>query len=324
MHRRKFIELLCGNAVVWPLAARAQEAKRAYRVRAVSAFPRHAPAIVAMFDELRKFGFIEGKNLTIDWRSYGPHTDLVSEFEALAKTQPDVIYAGGPPSIRAAQSATTTIPILAAADDMVGMGLVNSMARPNSNTTGISILATELNGKRQEILIELVPGVRRLAILADSNNTAVAQLNALQAAARARTVEISIHRIIASGEEIAAAIDMAQASGAKALNVLASPLLFANRRLIMDRVAALRLPAIYEWPEIAEEGGLAAYGPRVVQVYRELMAPQLVKLLRGAKPADLPVLQPTKFDLVINIKTAKALGLTIPKSFLLRADKVIE
>ena len=277
-----------------------------------------------MFDELRKFGFIEGKNLTIDWRSYGPHTDLVSEFEALAKTQPDVIYAGGPPSIRAAQSATTTIPILAAADDMVGMGLVNSMARPNSNTTGISILATELNGKRQEILIELVPGVRRLAILADSNNTAVAQLNALQAAARARTVEISIHRIIASGEEIAAAIDMAQASGAKALNVLASPLLFANRRLIMDRVAALRLPAIYEWPEIAEEGGLAAYGPRVVQVYRELMAPQLVKLLRGAKPADLPVLQPTKFDLVINIKTAKALGLTIPKSFLLRADKVIE
>ena len=277
-----------------------------------------------MFDELRKFGFIEGKNLTIDWRSYGPHTDLVSEFEALAKTQPDVIYAGGPPSIRAAQSATTTIPILAAADDMVGMGLVNSMARPNSNTTGISILATELNGKRQEILIELVPGVRRLAILADSNNTAVAQLNALQAAARARTVEISIHRIIASGEEIAAAIDMAQASGAKALNVLASPLLFANRRLIMDRVAALRLPAIYEWPEIAEEGGLAAYGPRVVQVYRELMAPQLVKLLRGAKPADLPVLQPTKFDLVINIKTAKALGLTIPESFLLRADKVIE
>ena len=324
MHRRKFIELLCGNAVVWPLAARAQEAKRAYRVGAVSAFPRHAPAIVAMFDELRKFGFIEGKNLTIDWRSYGPHTDLVSEFEALAKTQPDVIYAGGPPSIRAAQSATTTIPILAAADDMVGMELVNSMARPNSNTTGISILATELNGKRQEILIELVPGVRRLAILADSNNTAVAQLNALQAAARARTVEISIHRIIASGEEIAAAIDMAQASGAKALNVLASPLLFANRRLIMDRVAALRLPAIYEWPEIAEEGGLAAYGPRVVQVYRELMAPQLVKLLRGAKPADLPVLQPTKFDLVINIKTAKALGLTIPESFLLRADKVIE
>ena len=152
----------------------------------------------------------------------------------------------------------------------------------------------------------------------------VAQLNALQEAARARNIELSIQRIIASGEEIVAAIDMAQASGAKALNVLASPLLFANRRLIMDRVAALRLPAIYEWPEIAEEGGFVAYGPRVVQVYRELMAPQLVKLLRGAKPADLPVLQPTKFDLVINIKTAKALGLTIPELFLVRADKVIE
>ena len=324
MQRRKFIKLLCGNAVAWPLAARAQEAGRTYRVGAVSAFPRNAPAIVAMFDELRELGFVEGQNLTIDWRTYGPSTDLISEFEALAKTQPDVIYAGGPPSIHAAQTATTTIPILAAADDMVGMGLVNSMARPNANTTGISILATELNGKRQEILIEAVPGLRRMATLADSNNTGVAQLQALQEAARARNIELSIYRIIASGDEIVAAIDMAQASGAKALNVLASPLLFANRRLIMDQVAALRLPAIYEWPEIAEEGGFLAYGPRVVQVYRELMAPQLVKLLRGAKPADLPVLQPTKFDLVINTKTAKALGLTIPESFLVRADKVIE
>ncbi len=324
MQRRKFIKLLCWSAVAWPLAARAQETGRVYRVGAVSAFPRNAPAIVAMFDELRELGFVEGQNLTIDWRTYGPSTDLISEFEALAKTQPDVIYAGGPPSIHAAQTATTTIPILAAADDMVGMGLVNSMARPNANTTGISILATELNGKRQEILIEAVPGLRRMATLADSNNTGVAQLQALQEAARARNIELSIHRIIASGEEIVAAIDMAQTSGATALNVLASPLLFANRRLIMDRVAALRLPAIYEWPEIAEEGGFLAYGPRVVQVYRELMARQLVKLLRGVRPADLPVLQPTKFELVINIKTAKALGLTIPELFLVRADKVIE
>ena len=121
MQRRKFIKLLCGSAVTWPLAAQAQEAGRAYLVGAVSAF-RNAPAIVAMFDEVRGHGFVEGQNLTIDWRTYGSRTDLVSEIDALAKTQPDVIYAGGPPSIHAAQIATTTIPILAAADDMVGMG----------------------------------------------------------------------------------------------------------------------------------------------------------------------------------------------------------
>jgi putative ABC transport system substrate-binding protein len=146
---------------------------------------------------------------------------------------------------------------------MLGEGLVNSLARPNGNTTGVSILASELDGKRQEILIEAVPGVRRMAALGDSNiaRTAV-QIEALQEPVRARGIELSMHKI-AKSEEIAAAIDMAKSWGATALNVLASPLLWANRRLIMDRAAALRLPAIYEWPEMAEEGGFAAYGPRL-------------------------------------------------------------
>ena len=199
---------------------------------------------------------------------------------------------------------------------------LNSLARPNGNTTGVSILATELDGKRQEILIEAVPGLRRMAALADANTTG-AKLDALQEAARARNIELSIYRV-AKGEEIAAAIDMAKASGAATLNVLASPMLDANRKLVMDRVAALRLPAMYPWPELAEEGGFAAYGPRLIGLFRDLLPRQLIKLFRGAKIADIPIEQPTKFELVINLKTAKAMGVTVPEALLVRADKVIE
>ena len=162
-----------------------------------------------------------------------------------------------------------------------------------------------------------------MAALADTNTTTSPQLTALQDAARARNVELSIHRI-ARPEHVPAAIDAAKASGAQALNALSSPLLYGTRKIIMQRVAEARLPAIYQFPEEAEEGGFAAYGPRQVKIYGELVALQLVKLLQGAKPADLPVVQPTKFELVLNLKTAKALGLSIPDSFLLRADKVIE
>ena len=206
---------------------------------------------------------------------------------------------------------------------MVGSGVVNSLARPGGNTTGVSMLAADLDGKRQEILIELVPGLRRMAALADANTTASLQLQALQDAALARSIELSIHRIT-KPEEIAAAINSAKASGAEALNVLESGMLWGYRRMIVERVAEQRLPTIYQWPEAVEQGGLVAYGPRLVEVFRDLMALQLAKLLRGAKPADLPVLQPTKFDLVANTKAAKALGLTIPESFLVRADEVIE
>jgi putative ABC transport system substrate-binding protein len=177
------------------------------------------------------------------------------------------------------------------------------MAHPGGNTTGVSILGTELDGKRQEILIEAVPRLRAMAALADTNTTSVAKLQALQEAVTARSITLSIHQIT-KGEEIAAAISMAKGSGATALNVLSSPMLWANRHLIMDSVAALRLPTIYEWPEMAEEGGFIAYGPRLVDVYRDLQARQLAQLFRGVKPADIPVEQPTKFELVFNLKTA--------------------
>ena len=152
--------------------------------------------------------------------------------------------------------------------------------------------------------------------------TPAAKLDALEQTARARNIELSIHRI-ASGAEIAAAIDMAQASGAAALNVLASPMLHANRQLIMDRVATLRLPTMYQWPETAEEGGFVSYGPRLIDLFG-VVYPDLGQLLRGTKIADIPVEQPTKFELVINLKTAKAMGVIVPATLLVRADKVIE
>jgi putative ABC transport system substrate-binding protein len=278
---------------------------------------------MAFFDALRRRGIIEGQNLTVEWRVYGLHVDLISQYAAeLVRAQPDVLFVGGGDAIRAVQHATQAIPILGLTDDMVGEGLVDSLARPNGNTTGFSIFATELDGKRQEILVEAVPGLRRMAALADTNNTTGVKLSALKEAARARNIELSIYRV-AKGEDIAAAIDVAKTSGAAALNVLASPMLDANHQLVIDRVAALRLPAIHQWPELAEEGGFAAYGPRFFDI-RGFQARQVAQLFHGTKVADIPVEQPTKFELVINLKTAKTMGVTVPEALLARADKVIE
>jgi putative ABC transport system substrate-binding protein len=286
-------------------------------------FPRDHPFSMGIFDGLRHRGFIEGKNLTIVYRDFAPHADLLSEYAAeLVKAQVDLIYGGGGTATHAAQQATKTIPILGFAEDMVGEGLVDSMARPNGNTTGISILATQLNGKRLEILIQLVPGLHRMGALSDTNTTTDLKLHELQEVARAHNIELAIYQV-AKGEEIPAAIDAAQASGVTALNVLASPMLFANRQLILDRAAVLRLPAIYEWPELAEAGGFAGYGPRFFKL-PEIVARLAVKLFEGTKPADIPVEQPTKFELAINLKTATAIGATVPPSMLALADEVIE
>ena len=200
-------------------------------------------------------------------------------------------------------------------------GLVTSLAHPNGNTTGVSGFARELDGKRQEILIEAVPGLRQMAVLADAYNSA--DDRKLEAAARARNVALSIYRVT-KGDEIVAAIDTAHASGATGLVVQASATFFINRQIIMDRVAALRLPTMYASPEVAEEGGFAGYGPRLLQLFGEVLARQLARLFRGTKVVDIPVEQPTKFELVINLKTAKALGVTVPEALLVRADKVIE
>jgi putative tryptophan/tyrosine transport system substrate-binding protein len=325
MRRRQFITLIGGAAAAWSFAARAQEPGRIYRLGELHVSPRSDPWNIALLDAVKPDGFIEGQNLVVDDHGFGLHIDqLADHATAVVKAQVDLITCAGEPAIRAAQQATKSIPIFAVANDMVRSGFVASLAKPGGNTTGVSILATELDGKRQEMLLEVVPGVRRMAALADANDdTLPQQLQALQDAARARGVELSIYRV-AKAEEIAGAIDAAKASGATALNVLASALLNNNRQIILPRVAALGLPAIYQFPVVAEEGGLIGYGSSLEQIYRDIGARQLVKLLRGVKPAEIPVEQPTRFELVVNLKTAKTLGLAIPESFLLRADKVIE
>ena len=309
-----------------PFAALAQQAGRTYRLGLITTDPFNDPiqggAYTALLDGLRRLGFIEGKNLAVDNRAYGRHPELLPDYVAeLIKAKVDVICAAGTARIRAVQQATKTIPIVGIADDMLSSGLVASLAHPNGNTTGVSVLATELNGKRLEILIEAVPGLRRMAALVDVYATS--DDRGLEEAARARNVALSIYRV-AKGDEIVAAIDTAHASGATALNVLASPTFFINRQIIMERAAALRLPTMYQWPEIAEQGGFAAYGPRLLQLFGEVLARQLAQLFRGTKVADVPVEQPTKFELVINLKTAKAMGVTVPEALLARADKVIE
>jgi putative ABC transport system substrate-binding protein len=323
MRRREFIAL-AGSIVAWPFAAMAQQAGRTYRLGCLLWSPRETPRYGALWDELRRRGFIEGQNLTVEYRAYGEHFDLISQYATeLVKAHVDVILASGDEPVRAIQQVTKTIPIVAVHRDMLGSGLVTSLARPDGNTTGVSMQVDEADGKRQDILIEAVPGLRRMAVLIDVNYTKFAKLEALQEAARVHNIEFSIHRV-ARGEEIAAAIDSAQASGATALNILWSPLFVSHLRLIIERVSAAHLPTMYQYPEDAEAGGFAAYGPDVVQVFGEVVARQVVQLLRGTKVADIPIEQPTKFELVINLKTAKAMGVTVPEALLARADKVIE
>lgn len=324
MRRRDFMTLAGGAVAALPLAALAQKAGRIYRLGCLSPHPSDIPFNVLFFDKLRRAGFIEDLNLTIDYRAFAPHIDLISQHaEELVIAQPDVIYAAGNEAVAAVQQATKSIPIVGITGDMVGEGLVKSFARPNGNITGISIFAPELDGMRQDILIEAVPGIRRMAALADTSLlTNEAKARALQEAARARNVELSIYRV-ARAEEIAATIDKAQASGATALNVLGSGMLDGNTPLIMERVAALRLPAIYMWAYWAEKGGFIGYGPSSDDL-ADLTARFAASLLRGTMTADLPVEQPTKFELAINLKTAKAMGVTVPSALLLRADKLIE
>jgi putative tryptophan/tyrosine transport system substrate-binding protein len=323
MRRRDFI-ILGGFGFAWSLAARAQEAGRVYRLGSLFYGPRTSPVYAALFTGLRQYDFVEGQNLLADPNGYGLRPErLASHASEVVDQRVDVIVCAGDYAIRAAQQATQIIPILGSTEDMLGSGLVHSMARPEGNTTGNSILSTELNGKRQEILMDLLPTVRYMAALADANTSTPKHLQMLKELTRARGVELSVYWV-SEPEEIAGAIDKAKSSGAGALNVLASPFLFNRRRVIREQVTALSLPAMYLAPDVAEEGGLIAYGVNIVGLWGELMARQLAALLRGAKVADVPVEQPTKFELAINLKTAKALGLTIPESFLLRADKVIE
>jgi putative tryptophan/tyrosine transport system substrate-binding protein len=284
---------------------------------------REHPAIVAFFDELRLFGFIENENLTVIPGGFNIGNDQLAErAAALVKAAPDAIISGPDNYTRVLQQATRTIPLIAMTEDMVAAGLVASLARPGGNTTGISLLSPELDGKRQDILIEAVPGLRKMAALADSTVTPERHLQALQDGMRRRGVELLVFSV-ARREDVLSAIETAKTAGAEALNLLASPLFTVNSGAFIERIAALRLPAMHQWPELAEDGGLMGYGPRFTQTFRQ-RARLVARVLRGVKPADIPVEQPTHFELVINLRTAKAIGHDVPAALVLRADKVIE
>jgi putative ABC transport system substrate-binding protein len=324
--RRAFITLLGGATAAWPLAARAQEAGRTYRLGFLLPVPRQTPMLDAFFDELRLNGFIEGKNLVVLPGFEATDDNLTNRAAALVSAAPDAIISGPAPPLRALQAITRTIPLIGMSEDMVGEGLVASLAHPGGNITGISLLSPELDGKRQEILIEAVPGAHRIAAMADSRSTPAYHLEALQHAARSRGVELLVFGVNGP-EEIAPAIDGAKAAGAQALNFLATPLFSLpgthNNAIVMERIAALRLPTIFQWPETAEAGALIGYGPRYVEMYRQ-RARMVMRVLRGANPAEVPVEQPARFQLVVNLKAAKALGHDVPAGLVLRADEVIE
>ena len=320
MKRREFITLL-GGATAWPLAARAQQG-RVPVVGVLRPSTKDAEPFAEPFRRYMKaIGWEEGRNIRFLFAWMEGRNEraplLAGDFVA---QNVDLIVTFGDPAIRAAQRATQSIPIVGMTDDMVGSGLVASLARPGGNTTGVSILAPELNVKRLEFLHEFVPQARRIAVLADPSTISTnAQLTS---AARDLGVELVLFEV-QNPAQIGGPLDAIVAAKVEAVNVLASPQLYGARYLIIERLRNARLPAIYQFPEAAEEGGLLAYGPRLLLCFRHVVS-LVDKVLRGAKPADLPIEQPTKFELVVNLKTASAIDMTIPATLLLRADEVID
>ena len=311
MKRREVITLLGGAAAVWAVVARAQEPGRVYRLGCLLPADRQRPAYVAFFDELRLNGFVEGRNLDVIPGGFDVERDRI-----------DAIISGPDRYTHALQEATQTIPILGMSEDMVADGLVDSLSRPGGNTTGISVLSPLLDGKRQDLLIEAVPGVRRIAAFLDSTRTKQEHVQQLQDAAQTRGIEVSVWRVAAS-EELIGKISAAKAAGVEAINFLSSPLFTVNAQTFIEHLTKLRLPAVHQWPELADEGGLVAYGPSFTEVFRQ-RARMIVKVLRGARPAEIPVEQPTRFELVINLTTAKTIDHEVPAGLVLRADRVIE
>ena len=324
MKRRELITLLSG-AAAWPLAARAQQAKLpTIGFLGGSTYSAASQRIAAFAQRLRELGWIDGRTVAVEYR-WGEgrserFTELAAEFVRL---KVDVIVTEGPASVVAAKEATSVIPIVfAIAGDPVGSGLVASLARPGGNVTGLSALGVDLAAKRLELLREVLPGLRRLAIMANVDASgAKHEMGEVQAVAR--TLDLKIVPLpIRRAEDIAPAFE-ALKDRADALYVCADPLVNTTRIRINTFVLGARLPTMYGTRDLVEVGGLMSYGPNITDLYRRA-AEFVDKILRGTKPADIPVEQPTKFDLVINLTTAKVLGLEVPPTLLALADEVIE
>jgi putative ABC transport system substrate-binding protein len=280
--------------------------------------------VTAFEKRLRELGWSEGRNIAIEYRWAENRAERMAEIAAeFVRLKVDIIVTGGTAAAVAAKQATSTIPIVfGAAGDPVGSGLVTTLGRPGGNVTGLSNQATDLAGKRLEILRELVPRLRRLAIVVNIGNpSGVLELREVNALARAIGLEV-IALEIRSAEDIAPAVEGLK-SNVDAIYVVIDPLVFSNRTRINTLALSAKLPTMHGFREYVEAGGLVSYGPNFPDMYRHV-GEYVDKILRGKKPGDLPVEQPTKFDFVINLTTAKALGLTIPHALLARADEVIE
>jgi putative ABC transport system substrate-binding protein len=323
--RRQLVWLVCGTVVAWPLAGRAQQPKvPTIGFLGANAASAQAHWTAALVQRLRELGWIEGRTVSIEYRwSEGRserYAEIAAEFVGL---RVDVIVTAGNEAAIAAKRATSVIPIVfAVAGDPVGTGLVASLARPGGNATGLSNQATDLAGKRLELSREVNPRLRRLAIMASiTSQNSVKEMREVQAAARTLGIEVSTLEI-RRAEDIAPAFETL-GGRADALYVCGDPLVNTNRIRINTLALAARIPTTFGFREFVEAGGLMSYGPNFPDLFGRA-AYYVDKILRGAKPADLPVEQPTKFELVVNLKTAQALGLEVPRTVLERADEVIE
>jgi len=323
--RRKFLATLGGGAVAWPLAARAQSSSKVWRIGVLetTSMALNAPNFDAFRQSLRDLGYVERENLIIEYRSAEGRGERFAELTAdLLRLNVDVIVTRGTPAVLAAKKATTTTPIVMAA---VGdpLRVVSSLARPGGNITGLSGYTTDLEAKRAQLIKDLVPGAVQVAGLYNMGNpVAPPQWNQLQMAARKLGIELQLLDIRKT-EDIAPAFDAATAQRVEAVVVGIDALTQENRTLIARLAADQRLPAIYVSREYIDAGGLIAYGPIYPDLYRRA-AIYVDKILRGVSPSNLAVEQPTKFELIINLKAARAIGIQVPMTLLVRADEVIE
>ena len=326
MKRRAFVTLLGSAVATWPLAARAQQAAKLPTIGYLgSGTPlTDSQWLAAFVQRLRELGWIDGRNVAIEIRWAEGRAERYAEIAAeLVRLKVDVILTHNTPPILAAKQATSVIPIVfATAGDPVGTGVVASLARPGGNVTGLSTQLNDTAGKRLELVREVVPNLRRLAIIGNIGNPiTVLEMNEVKAAAHTFGLEVSVLDI-RRADDIGSAFDALKGQ-ADALYLCGDPLITTNRIRINTLALGARLPTMSVFRQYVEAAGLMSYGPNYPDLFRRA-ADLIDKILRGAKPADIPVDQATKFDLTINLTTAKVLGLTIPESFLLRADEVIE
>jgi len=322
--RRTVLGLLGGAVVAWPLAARAQQAKPVSRIGMLSLASAMTPIEDAFRQGMRDFGYVEGQNLVLEYRGAAGRADRLAQLAAeLVAANVDVIFTMGSEATRATRQATTSIPIVMTSTNAVGLGFVASLARPGGNTTGLSMLGPEVSGKRLELLNELIPGIVKVAVFWNPNDpSAEFSLKETQVAGEALAVKLQILET-RDADAFDGAFQAATREDAAAVILLPAPLMSRNAGRIATLAMQSRLPTLFYSDDSAKAGGLISYGPSLAAMHRRA-AYFVDRILKGANPADLPVEQPTKFDLVINLTTAKALGLTIPPNLLVLADEVIE